>query len=183
MWELSFIWDYITFESTLKWAIAYFFIIWIAILAWVVKDISNRTQSIALQILAVLIILLGTPFGIFIYLLIRPGKTLFEKYYEEIEDNLNTFSAMIDDKAEKIADGIHCPECSGMVSHDFEFCPKCRFDLKHECHTCEKEVFKMWDNCPYCWEKQEAKKSHKNKKENNKKENNKKEHSKKEKTK
>jgi hypothetical protein len=62
----------ITIESFIKFVVIYFFVIWIALLLWVMKDISNRTDSILLQILSIFIILFLTPFGIFIYLLIRP---------------------------------------------------------------------------------------------------------------
>ncbi len=36
-----------------------------------------------LQIFCILLVLFLTPLGIFIYLLIRPQKTLFEKIFEE----------------------------------------------------------------------------------------------------
>jgi len=63
--------------------IAYIFIIWFCIVFWVAKDINNRTRSILLQIFCIIIVLFLTPLGIFIYLLIRPQKTLFEKIFEE----------------------------------------------------------------------------------------------------
>ncbi|MFA6079901.1 MAG: hypothetical protein WC753_00265 [Candidatus Gracilibacteria bacterium] len=63
--------------------IAYIFIIWFCIVVWVAKDINNRTRSVLLQIFCILIVLFLTPLGIFIYLLIRPQKTLFEKIFEE----------------------------------------------------------------------------------------------------
>jgi len=47
----------ITFETGIKFMMIYFFIIWIALLLWVLKDIVNRTRSILLQILSILIIL------------------------------------------------------------------------------------------------------------------------------
>lgn len=52
-------------------------------MVWVAKDINNRTRSIVLQVFCILIVLFLTPLGIFIYLLIRPQKTLFEKIFEE----------------------------------------------------------------------------------------------------
>ncbi len=52
-------------------------------MVWVAKDINNRTRSFVLQIFCILIVLFLTPLGIFIYLLIRPQKTLFEKIFEE----------------------------------------------------------------------------------------------------
>jgi hypothetical protein len=62
------------------------------------KDISNRTNSIILQVISVLIILILTPFWIFVYLIIRPSNTLFEKYYNEIEENLDIFHQIIEDR-------------------------------------------------------------------------------------
>ena len=73
-------------------------IIWIAILLWVIKDIANRTDNVLLQVISILIILFLTPFGIFVYLLIRPTKTIFEKYYEEIEDNIDIFNEIIEER-------------------------------------------------------------------------------------
>ena len=39
-----------------------------------------------------------TPLGVGIYLMIRPGKTLFEKYYHEIDENLEMFHAFMEVK-------------------------------------------------------------------------------------
>ncbi len=95
------IYEGITFDVFIEFTILYFFIIWISILLWVMKDISNRTNNIILQIVSVLIILFFTPFWIFIYLLIRPSNTLFEKYYGEIEDNLDIFHEIIKERIDK----------------------------------------------------------------------------------
>ena len=92
------IYDNITFETSIKFMIVYFFIVRIALLIWVIKDIVNRSDSIILQTLSILIILVGTPLGIFIYLLIRPSTTLFEKYNNEIEENLDVMEGMIEEK-------------------------------------------------------------------------------------
>ena len=63
--------------------IVYIFVVWFCIVIWVVRDITNRTKSITFQVLSIVLVLLLTPLGIFIYLLIRPQKTLFEKVFEE----------------------------------------------------------------------------------------------------
>lgn len=88
-------WENVTFEAFLKFVIIYFIVVWISLIVWVIKDIVNRTDSVLLQLLAILIVTLLSPFGIFIYLLIRPSKTVFEKYYEEIEDNLETLTTIV----------------------------------------------------------------------------------------
>ncbi|NVP18079.1 hypothetical protein HUU51_05175 [Candidatus Gracilibacteria bacterium] len=104
---LQMLWDAVTFEFALKLAILYFFITWIVLIIWVIKDISIRTNNIFYQIFSVLIILSLTPFGIFIYLLIRPRRTLYDKYYEEIEENLEIFNQIVEERkkeAEKKVD-------------------------------------------------------------------------------
>lgn len=58
---LQTLWDTVTIEFVIKFAVVYFFVIWIAIIVWVIKDISNRTNNILLQILSILIVLLCTP--------------------------------------------------------------------------------------------------------------------------
>lgn len=95
---LQAMWEAVTFEFALKLWIIYFFIIWIALVVWVIKDISIRTNNLFFQIIAVLTILLLSPFGIFIYLLIRPRRTLYDKYYEEIEENLDIFNEIVEER-------------------------------------------------------------------------------------
>jgi len=148
----------ITIESFIKFVIIYFFVIWIALLLWVMKDISNRTDSILLQILSIFIILFLTPFGIFIYLLIRPWQTLFEKYYDEIEYNLDTFNQLMEEKNKEIEEEneneITCPKCDEKIYNNFKFCPKCRIILKNDCISCGKPLNIDWKYCPYCGVKQ-----------------------------
>jgi hypothetical protein len=98
---LGFLYENVTFEMFLKLLVIYFFIIWISLLVWVMKDISNRTESILLQIVSIFIILIFTPFGIFIYLIIRPGKTLLERSYDEIEYNLDIISAFVEEHTQE----------------------------------------------------------------------------------
>jgi len=151
VWEYTkVLWENVTFEMFIKFMVVYFFIIWIAILVWVIKDINNRTSSIILQVISILIILVLTPFGVFIYLLIRPGKTLFEKYYEEIEDNLDMISEFVEDKTKDLEWRHHCFHCETPISQDFKFCPNCKVNLRIECGGCKKEIIEGWKICPYC---------------------------------
>ncbi len=96
------IWNMITFESALKFFILYFFVIWIALIIWVVRDITVRTSNIFLQIFSIFTVLFLTPLGIFIYLLVRPSKTLHDRYYEEIEDNLDIFFDIVEERKREI---------------------------------------------------------------------------------
>ena len=99
---IDYIWNLVTFEFAFKFFLVYFFVIWISLVVWVIKDISIRSNNLFLQILSVLIILLLTPLGIFIYLLIRPRSTLYEKYYQEIEDNLDIINEIIEERKKNI---------------------------------------------------------------------------------
>lgn len=89
------LWEATSFEMVLKFFILYICIIWIATIVWVVKDITNRSASITAQALCILLVVLLPFIGIFLYLLVRPSHTLLEKYYSEIEDNLNTMADFI----------------------------------------------------------------------------------------
>lgn len=161
IWFLSNIFSMMTFESFLKLIVIYFFIVWIAIIIWVTKDIINRTNNILYQIFSIFTVLLWTPLWIVVYLLIRPSKTLFEKYYEEasIEEDID-LSEFEEEKSPilpEIWEKYLCPHCSYSVQSDYKFCPNCRACLKKECKSCQKELNPKWTICPYCWKDQENK--------------------------
>jgi len=150
MW--NWITNIITIESFAKIAILYFFIIWISLIVWVIRDAGNRSDSIFLQLFALIIVLFWTPLGIFIYLLIRPTKTLFEKYYDEIESNLDYLTESIKKKFnEKEKDWLSCYKCNYPIDQWFNFCPNCNTELKHSCRFCWKKIDKSWQNCAHCW--------------------------------
>ena len=128
-WNIIF--DYlinvVTLKSVIIFVVLYFFVIWISILVWVIKDIKNRTDKIYLQILSILMVLIFTPFGIFLYLLIRPSKTLFEQYYFEVEHNLECLWTDIVEKiGKKNFNSIICLECSRLIQEEFRYCPYCK---------------------------------------------------------
>jgi hypothetical protein len=149
------IYNTVTFDLLIKFVVLYFFIVWFALLLWVIRDITNRTNNLFLQIISILIVLLLTPLWIFIYLIIRPSKTLFEKYYTEVEDNLDTYNKIIEDKSKQIAKETeregHCYSCLEPIRHDFKFCPNCKTSLKTKCIWCDKLIHSDWAICPYCW--------------------------------
>jgi hypothetical protein len=70
------------------------------------KDISIRTNSLLFQVFCVLTILILTPFWIFIYLLVRPRRTLYDKYYEEIEENLAIIDELVEERKRQIEEGF-----------------------------------------------------------------------------
>lgn len=142
-----------TFEWFIKMIVIYILVIWMALVIWVIKDIINRTNNLVYQVICILIVLLLTPLWIFIYLLIRPSKTLFEKYYEE-----NFFEEQeIEESTAKSPEAFHiCVVCTGNIQPWFLFCPSCGTSIKSHCKQCKKEISQDWQVCPYCWEKQSS---------------------------
>jgi type IV secretory pathway VirB3-like protein len=59
---IDFLAENVTIELAVKIIIGYFFVVWIALIVWVIKDISVRTNSMFFQIFCVLTILILTPF-------------------------------------------------------------------------------------------------------------------------
>lgn len=145
-------------DMFLRIVIIYFFIIWWALIVWVIKDITNRTTNLFVQVISILLVLVFTPiFGLPIYLLIRPRTTIFEKYYESAEFDL----------IENEEQSHTCFSCNAAIEKDFHFCPYCRIELRKICSGCEHLIQKNWGVCPYCWvdqKKEEEKKEKKQKK-------------------
>lgn len=148
IWTVSNWGQNLEFDDFLKIGIWYLFVMRMAIVVWVTKDIINRTNNIFLQILAILIVLLWTPLSLSIYLLIRPSKTLFEQNfdmdYEEDYEHEHEWS-------------FKCPNCDFLVYDDYKYCPNCKICLKKECVDCGKIMEKDWVSCPYCGSNQEVK--------------------------
>ncbi len=158
----------VTFETFLKMLALYFFIFWIAIIIWVTKDIINRTNNILLQVLSISTVLFLTPLWVVIYLLIRPSRTLLEKYYEQgnFESLDEEFPVLEDTEDNSCCDEwvsscctqkeTKCFSCGFTISPDFHFCPNCKISLKKECTKCHKELNTEWKICPYCGNEDEV---------------------------
>jgi uncharacterized OB-fold protein len=60
-------------------------------------------------------------------LLIRPKKTLFELYQDEVESNLELLSQDIVDRiGKKNLQMVKCLDCSKKISLEFKYCPYCK---------------------------------------------------------
>lgn len=159
IWFLSNAFSNVSLELVLKVIIVYFFVLRIAIIIWVTKDIINRTNNVLYQIFAIFIVLFWTPFSVAIYFLIRPTHTLFEKYYEEdLQDDFYDDEIKdLDEVKEVWVIKISCPECSYIIKSDYKYCPNCRIKLKNDCIWCGKELKNEWSICPYCGKDQQQK--------------------------
>lgn len=100
------IYQSINFEFIIKFVIVYFFLIWISLVVWVLKDIRNRTTNVFFQIFCLIVAVIPF-FGIFVYLLFRPSRTLYEKYYEEIEENLDIINEIIEERKKQFETKIN----------------------------------------------------------------------------
>ncbi len=75
----------ISAEHLVLLGIIYLGVLWIALIIWVTKDITNRTHNLVFQICSILLIVIFTPlFGLLLYLILRPTKTLMDRYVEEL---------------------------------------------------------------------------------------------------
>ncbi len=140
----------LSLELALQLVVAYAFVIWAAFVIWVIKDITNRSSSLFLQTLSVLLVIGLTPlFGVPIYLLIRPSTTLLERYYAEV-------ASMDEPIVEDVVPTslMQCPECSAPIREEYRYCPACGASLTLTCAGCGKEVEKSWNICPYCGKQQ-----------------------------
>ena len=123
-------------------AIAYVGLLWLSIIIWVTRDSINRSGSLLFQTFSSVINIVGPILGVILYLIIRPGKTNMEKYYEEIEHRM---IAEGDDGSSST-----CEKCLTVVSKDYTFCPNCSTKLKKICSHCRKGFPSVWNICPYC---------------------------------
>lgn len=167
---MEYLWTTVTIEFMIKFFVVYFFVVWIGLILWVGRDISERSLSRMYQTLCVLIMILLTPFGILIYLIIRPKKTLEDLHHEEVEENLWILWEIVEERLDvKDEEALYCPECEEEIEKEFIICPSCNCSLKDTCHECHKVIRESWSVCPYCEAKQKKKKKKKSKKNNKKK--------------
>ena len=116
-------------------------VIWVALLFWVYRDISQRTRDPVMQAVAVLLALVFFLPGHWIYLILRPRQTLAELYERSLEEE-----AILQD----IEDQKACPSCRRRVRDDYLICPSCRTSLKESCANCRRPLDYAWVACPYC---------------------------------
>jgi len=65
--------------------LGYLILLWVSLIIWTTKDIISRSNNVVYQIISIILVVVLNIFGIFIYLGIRPAKTLIEKFFEDLE--------------------------------------------------------------------------------------------------
>lgn len=120
-------------------------LLWLSIIVWVYRDVRERTRDLALQVLAVFMVLMFFPGfnipGLVLYLMLRPRDTLEEAYVRSLEEE-----ALLKELGEESA----CPSCRRFVRDDYLVCPYCQTQLKERCLRCERLLSFSWVACPYC---------------------------------
>lgn len=129
-------------ELAIKWIIAYFAFFWLALVIWVSRDAINRSNNVLFHVASIVLNLILPIFWLMIYLLVRPPRTLMDKYYEDLE-----YQALADSSRD------YCPKCNSLVERDYLYCWECGESLMCSCPTCNKVTSKKFKICPYCWEK------------------------------
>ena len=67
--------------QVIGWALgAYLVLLWAASVLWTYRDIHARSEDVVVQVLAVSLALLLPFLGIILHLILRPRRTLTEKY-------------------------------------------------------------------------------------------------------
>jgi len=122
--------------------LGYFALLWLSIIVWVTRDVLQRSSSIFLQAFSILLNIVAPFLGVLLYLIIRPGKTRMERYYEELERNVLENETPEGQNA--------CAKCLTPADKDFNFCPNCGESLKKTCAKCRKTFPIIWNICPFC---------------------------------
>jgi RNA polymerase subunit RPABC4/transcription elongation factor Spt4 len=119
----------------------YLFILWVASVLWVYKDIRGRTRDPISQAIGVGIAIIFPVIGLPVYLVVRPGETLNDAYARQLEQ-------------EAILSDLHsikaCPNCRRPIEDDFQVCAHCSAALREPCKRCGKLLQLSWRTCPYC---------------------------------
>lgn len=123
---------------SLRVALAYVCLLWAAIIVWVARDVISRTRRLGLHVAALALVIFLNIFGLIIYLIVRPQKTLVERYYEELEQK-----ALADNPDA-------CPACARELPPLGRYCPTCGTEVRVPCESCKKLVAKTWARCAYC---------------------------------
>jgi hypothetical protein len=115
--------------------------VWLALVLWTARDVTQRTNDPVARLLAVVVV--GGLFvaGYVIYRLLRPARTLQQRYFDSLEE-------------EALLQGLQatpaCGACGRATHESFVFCPFCKSQLRTRCDGCGTAIEKAWPLCAYC---------------------------------
>jgi RNA polymerase subunit RPABC4/transcription elongation factor Spt4 len=149
-------------EFAIKGALIYLAVLWFAMVVWVARDIVNRSNNILFQVSMILLNITLPVFGLVLYMILRPSRTLLEKYYDEMEYDFISEHALQEE---------HCKQCNELLGQDFLYCPSCSEKVRSSCASCKHVYLNQYIVCPYCGRKDGAKAIRKKGKKSSKKKN------------
>lgn len=120
---------------------AYLVVMWIALVLWTYRDISERTTAREIQAASVMLVTLFFVPGLLLYITARPNASLVDSYNRQLEAE-----AFLQEIEKESA----CPECRRAVLDSYHICPYCKATLQAECAECGRTVKREWSACPYC---------------------------------
>lgn len=128
-------------------AAVYLTIMYVAVAFWVVRDARRRSESWIFALFAGLLGL-GLPFfGVLLYMIVRPPRTLDEERTLQLEEQ-----ALAEEEITESPTARPCPKCGREIEQDFVICPYCRTQFARRCTSCGKWLRLGWHVCPYCAE-------------------------------
>lgn len=115
--------------------------LWLSLIFWTNRDIRKRSRDRGIRILSLIVVALLFLPGFLLYLVLRPPRTLEEKYQHSLEEE-----ALL-----QTIEGVAlCPGCESHVQPDWLVCPNCGTILKKKCESCGRLIDLTWNICPYC---------------------------------
>ena len=121
--------------------LAYTAVFQLGLAAWTYVDIRSRSESLFVQLLSTLLVLLvGLP-GFLVYYLLRPHEKIAEADARALEREY-----ILHDFEQRPL----CPPCQRGSEGDFLLCPYCHTPLKKKCPACGRLMDLTWQVCPYC---------------------------------
>ena len=109
---------------------------WILAILRTIKDISSRTNNLLWQIMAILVVGVGSPFlWLPIYLLLRPLKYKWER---------------ISWRESLVVQTATCPSCGMKNPLHHDFCVTCGQKMVVVCKECKAPYHRAYDYCPQC---------------------------------
>lgn len=115
--------------------------LWLSLIFWTYRDIRSRTSDRLVQILAALLAAVLGPFGVMVYLILRPRQTIDEVYQHTLEEE-----ALL----AEIEENALCPGCGSRTHPEWQLCPTCHTHLRKGCEHCGRMMELSWQICPYC---------------------------------
>jgi hypothetical protein len=122
-------------------AIVFLVVLWVSLIIWTYRDIRKRTKDRLLRIFAVLVSTVLFLPGVFVYILLRPQKTLDEEYQFSLEEE-----ALL----QSLEEFSNCPGCERQIIETWSICPDCHTRLRKKCIGCGNALIMTWEICPYC---------------------------------